>query len=122
MAAEEAAGECEEERASPSSRIDTKVRELSRFRFDFDRISSIVGVFIAKGREDALVTRNLVPGESVYGEKRISVEGEASRRHFEILGFLASAFFLFFIGRRQDRVSRLESVSIEIGCGNCWRN
>ncbi|XP_065826205.1 rRNA 2'-O-methyltransferase fibrillarin-like [Oscarella lobularis] len=34
------------------------------------------GVFIAKGREDALVTRNLVPGESVYGEKRISVEGE----------------------------------------------
>ena len=32
------------------------------------------GVFIARGREDALVTRNLVPGESVYGEKRISVE------------------------------------------------
>uniref|UniRef100_A0A8C0U4G9 rRNA 2'-O-methyltransferase fibrillarin n=1 Tax=Cyanistes caeruleus TaxID=156563 RepID=A0A8C0U4G9_CYACU len=37
------------------------------------------GVFICRGREDALVTRNLVPGESVYGEKRISVEeGEAS--------------------------------------------
>jgi len=35
------------------------------------------GVFIARGKEDALVTRNLVPGESVYGEKRISVdEGE----------------------------------------------
>jgi len=32
------------------------------------------GVFIAKGKEDALVTRNLVPGESVYDEKRISVE------------------------------------------------
>lgn len=32
------------------------------------------GVFVAKGKEDALVTRNLVPGESVYGEKRISVE------------------------------------------------
>ncbi|XP_065510717.1 rRNA 2'-O-methyltransferase fibrillarin isoform X1 [Caloenas nicobarica] len=32
------------------------------------------GVFIVRGREDALVTRNLVPGESVYGEKRISVE------------------------------------------------
>ena len=36
--------------------------------------SSYPGVFIARGREDALVTRNLVPGESVYGEKRISVE------------------------------------------------
>ena len=32
------------------------------------------GVFIARGKEDALVTKNLVPGESVYGEKRISSE------------------------------------------------
>lgn len=32
------------------------------------------GVFIARGKEDALVTRNLVPGISVYGEKRMSVE------------------------------------------------
>lgn len=32
------------------------------------------GVFIARGKEDALVTRNMVEGESVYGEKRISVE------------------------------------------------
>jgi len=34
------------------------------------------GVFVARGKEDALCTRNLVPGESVYGEKRISVEVE----------------------------------------------
>jgi len=34
------------------------------------------GIFIARGKEDALVTRNMVPGESVYGEKRISTEGE----------------------------------------------
>ncbi|XP_012673537.1 rRNA 2'-O-methyltransferase fibrillarin [Clupea harengus] len=32
------------------------------------------GVFICRGKEDALVTRNMVIGESVYGEKRISVE------------------------------------------------
>jgi len=32
------------------------------------------GVFIARGKEDALVTRNMVEGEAVYGEKRISVE------------------------------------------------
>lgn len=32
------------------------------------------GVFIARGKEDALVTLNLVPGSEVYGEKRISVE------------------------------------------------
>ena len=32
------------------------------------------GIFVARGKEDALVTKNLVPGESVYGEKRISTE------------------------------------------------
>ncbi|XP_022669096.1 rRNA 2'-O-methyltransferase fibrillarin-like [Varroa jacobsoni] len=32
------------------------------------------GVFIGRGKEDVLVTKNLVPGESVYNEKRISVE------------------------------------------------
>lgn len=35
------------------------------------------GVFVAKGKEHLLVTRNLVPGESVYGEKRISIETPA---------------------------------------------
>lgn len=33
------------------------------------------GTFIAKGKESLLVTKNIVPGDSVYGEKRISVEG-----------------------------------------------
>lgn len=32
------------------------------------------GVFIARGKEDAIVTKNMVVGESVYGEKRMSVE------------------------------------------------
>lgn len=33
------------------------------------------GIFIAKGKDSLLVTKNLVPGESVYGEKRISIDG-----------------------------------------------
>jgi len=32
------------------------------------------GVFIVRGKEDALCTRNLIPGDTVYGEKRVSVE------------------------------------------------
>ena len=32
-----------------------------------------LGVFVARGKEDALVTLNMVMGESVYGEKRITV-------------------------------------------------
>ncbi|KAI9816633.1 MAG: Small subunit processome complex component [Thelocarpon impressellum] len=38
------------------------------------RPSSHPGVFVARGKEDMLVTKNLTPGQSVYGEKRISVE------------------------------------------------
>ncbi|GLJ09394.1 hypothetical protein SUGI_0108510 [Cryptomeria japonica] len=34
------------------------------------------GVFIAKAKEDALVTKNMASGESVYGEKRISVQND----------------------------------------------
>ena len=36
------------------------------------------GVFVARGKEDMLVTKNITPGESVYGEKRISVESSAT--------------------------------------------
>lgn len=32
------------------------------------------GVFIARGKEDALVSKNMIPGETIYGEKRISVD------------------------------------------------
>lgn len=32
------------------------------------------GVFVGRGKEDYLLTKNLKPGESVYGEKRISIE------------------------------------------------
>jgi len=40
------------------------------------------GVFIARGKEDALVTLNLTPGESVYGEKRIGVEEGESKQEY----------------------------------------
>ncbi|KAL0728827.1 hypothetical protein Bca4012_024920 [Brassica carinata] len=34
------------------------------------------GVFIGKGKDEVILTKNLVPGESVYSEKRISVQNE----------------------------------------------
>jgi rRNA 2'-O-methyltransferase fibrillarin len=42
------------------------------------------GIFIAKGKEEALVTRNLIPGESVYGEKRIQVESEEGKVEYRV--------------------------------------
>ena len=36
------------------------------------------GVFVARGKEDLLVTKNLTPGEAVYGEKRIAIDTPSS--------------------------------------------
>ncbi|KAF1968906.1 Fibrillarin [Bimuria novae-zelandiae CBS 107.79] len=36
------------------------------------------GVFVARGKEDMLVTRSLTPGESVYGEKRIAIPSDST--------------------------------------------
>ncbi|KAI9672388.1 MAG: Small subunit processome complex component [Caeruleum heppii] len=47
------------------------------------------GVFVARGKEDMLVTKNMTPGESVYGEKRISVETTVSNNSGGINGDLA---------------------------------
>ncbi|KAF1602955.1 UNVERIFIED_CONTAM: rRNA 2'-O-methyltransferase fibrillarin, partial [Eudyptes robustus] len=33
------------------------------------------GVFLLRGKEDTLATKNFCPGDSVYGEKRVSVPG-----------------------------------------------
>ena len=32
------------------------------------------GVYVLRGKDDAIVTKNMNPGESVYNEKRVSVE------------------------------------------------
>jgi len=36
------------------------------------------GVFVAKGKDDAICTRNLDPGTSVYGEKRVAIESKTA--------------------------------------------
>merc|ERR1712166_435993 len=54
----------ERERAMAKAKAKARARGKERERME------------GKGKEDALCTLNLVPGESVYGEKRISVDGE----------------------------------------------
>merc|ERR1711959_229439 len=41
------------------------------------------GVFVSKGKDDSLVTRNMVPGESVYGEKRLAAEAKEGEEKIE---------------------------------------
>lgn len=42
------------------------------------------GVFIARGKEDALVTLNFVPGDAVYQEKLIKVENEGEKVEYRV--------------------------------------
>lgn len=39
------------------------------------------GVFVAKGKTSALATLNMVPGVSVYGEKRVEAGGEEKKEY-----------------------------------------
>jgi rRNA 2'-O-methyltransferase fibrillarin len=49
----------------------TKISGGSKLLIEQHRHS---GVFIARGKEDALCTKNLVPGEKVYGEKLVKLK------------------------------------------------
>lgn len=41
------------------------------------------GIYILKGKDDALVTKNINPGESVYNEKRVTVEDKVAETKTE---------------------------------------
>ncbi|XP_054720072.1 rRNA 2'-O-methyltransferase fibrillarin-like [Uloborus diversus] len=40
------------------------------------------GIFISRGSQDTLLTLNLVPGDSVYNEKRITVEENGEKKEY----------------------------------------
>lgn len=42
------------------------------------------GVFLTQGANDAILTKSLVPGEAVYGEKRISVEENNQKIEYRV--------------------------------------
>ncbi|CDW55280.1 rRNA 2' O methyltransferase fibrillarin [Trichuris trichiura] len=60
------------------------------------------GVFMARGKEDALVTLNLVPGESVYGEKRVSVEEGNEKKEYRIWNPFRSKLAAAIMGGLDD--------------------
>jgi len=60
------------------------------------------GVFIAKGKEDALVTKNMVTGESVYGEKRVAVEDENGKIEYRVWNPFRSKLAAAIMGGLDD--------------------
>ena len=53
------------------------------------------GVFIARGKEDALVTKNLTPGKQVYGEKLVKVDVSTSVQSDPVLEAVVNYLFYF---------------------------
>jgi rRNA 2'-O-methyltransferase fibrillarin len=98
------------------------------------------GVFIARGKEDALVTLNSTPGVAVYGEKRISVESPPGpdgnsvkveyrvwnpfRSKSELVDFLflnVSCFFFWDFSCSHQILSwKLVAAAILGGVDNIW--
>jgi rRNA 2'-O-methyltransferase fibrillarin len=60
------------------------------------------GVFIARGKEDALCTKNLVIGDSVYGEKRILIKEENKVKEFRIWNPFRSKLAAAILGGVDD--------------------
>ncbi len=65
------------------------------------------GVYIAKGKEHLLVTRNMTPGESVYGEKRVSIgttnaEGEEEKVEYRVWNPFRSKLAAGILGGLDD--------------------
>jgi len=69
-----------------------------------------LGIFIAKGtKDDALVTLNLCPGVSVYGEKRIAVEENGEKKEYRVWNPFRSKIAAAIMGG-------VENIYITPGC------
>jgi len=60
------------------------------------------GIFIAKGKDDALVTKNMDPGNSVYGEKRITVEEGETKTEYRVWNPFRSKLAAAVVGGVED--------------------
>jgi len=77
------------------------------------------GVFIARGKEDALVTRNMVEGESVYGEKRISAEQtDGSKVEYRVWNPFRSKLAAAIIGGVENVYIKPESKVLYLGAAS----
>jgi rRNA 2'-O-methyltransferase fibrillarin len=77
------------------------------------------GVFIARGKEDALCTRNMVEGESVYAEKRVSVEQpDGSKVEYRVWNPFRSKLAAAIIGGVENVWIKPESKVLYLGAAS----
>jgi len=77
------------------------------------------GVFIARGKEDALCTKNLTPGFSVYGEKRISTDKDnTEEEEFRVWNPFRSKLAAAILGGVDDIYLRPGMRVLYLGAAN----
>lgn len=80
------------------------------------------GVYLQRGKDDALVTKNLVPGESVYNEKRVSVEdkslGEGQKIEYRVWNPFRSKLAASIVGGVEDIYMKPGSKVLYIGAAS----
>jgi len=77
------------------------------------------GVFIARGKEDALCTRNMVEGEAVYGEKRVSVEqADGTKIEYRVWNPFRSKLAAAIIGGVENVWIKPESKVLYLGAAS----
>lgn len=70
----------------PARFLDRECAHVSRWLMLIDCLLAwlccrrMPGVFVSRGKEDALVTKNLAPGTTVYGEKTVKVDQEDGQK------------------------------------------
>lgn len=60
------------------------------------------GIYVAKGKDDALVTKNMDIGNSVYGEKRIAVEEGEQKIEYRVWNPFRSKVAAAIVGGVED--------------------
>lgn len=73
------------------------------------------GIYVVKGKDDALATKNMVVGESVYGEKRVQVEVGGGLAENGVAGVKEKIEYRFWSPFR----SKL-AAAIVGGIDKCW--
>jgi len=77
------------------------------------------GVFIARGKEDALCTRNMVEGESVYPEKRVSVEQpDGTKVEYRVWNPFRSKLAAAIIGGVENVWIKPDSIVLYLGAAS----
>ncbi|EGR33332.1 hypothetical protein IMG5_056040 [Ichthyophthirius multifiliis] len=76
------------------------------------------GVFVCKGVQEALVTRNFYPGESVYNEKRVSVEENSEKIEYRVWNPYRSKIAAAIVGGIKDTFIRPGSKVLYLGAAS----